>query len=191
MGKSWLCLNWAPPGCLQALAPGHLCKTLASVQLFPFCPSSCVPPCGNQAKGVEGWGTLRSFLRRAPCAVGHVAKVYHFTWSFCLPGFTLNNTTAFGACPHCLKAGLPFHVDNTMASPTAEAYLPQHAEPLWPSTPDWLAQHLWPTGCPPASSGMPIKLLHVLKAEGDGPHCLPILWITKQETVGKIAGQNG
>lgn len=95
----------------------------------------------------------------------------------------------FGSCLLCLKASLPFHLGCTVASPAAEAYLTEHAEP-WPGTPDQLAQHLWPTGCPPASSGMPIKQPRVLKAEGDSPRCLLLLWMTKQGTIGKTAGQN-
>ena len=114
---------------------------------------------------------LSHFPAGLPGWCGHVAKVHHFTWSLCLPRFTLNNTMAFGACTHCLKASLPFHVDSTVASPAAEVYLLEHAEPLWPSMPGWLAQNLCPTDCPPASSGMPMKQPGVLKADGDSPHC--------------------
>lgn len=123
---------------------------------------------------LKGWRArahLGHFPTGLPGQWGRVAKVHHFTWSFCLPALTLNNTMVFGACLHCLKASLPFHVDSTVASPAAEAYLPEHAEPPWPSTPGWLAQNLWPTDCPPASSGMPIKQPGVLKADGDSPHC--------------------
>lgn len=122
----------------------------------------------------KGWRAgvhLGHFPAGLPGWWGHVAKVHRFTRSFCLPGFTLNNTMAFGACLHRPKASLPFHVDSAVTSPAPEAHLPEHTESLWPITPGWLAQNLWPTDCPPASSGVPIKQPGELKADGDSPSC--------------------
>jgi len=87
----------------------------------------------TKLKGWRAGAHLGHFPAGLPGWWGNVAKVHHFTWSFCLPGFTLNNSMAYGACPHCLKASLPFHVDSMVASLAAEAYFTEHTEPPWPS----------------------------------------------------------
>lgn len=90
--QKWLMMLALPlltGSCLQLLAPGYLSKALASVHLFPSCLSSCIGPCETNPKGWRAGTHLGHFPAGFTGWWRHTAKVHHFTWTFCLPGFTM------------------------------------------------------------------------------------------------------
>lgn len=148
-------------GCLQPFAPGYLSKALASVHLFPSCLSSYVAPCETNPKG---W-RARTHLGHFPAGLTgwwrHMAKVHHFTWTFCLPGFTM----AFGMGLSTLPQGQPA-LPCGVSGKSCSWSMSRVPRAMRPSTSGCLDPNL----CPAASRGVPINHPRVLKADGNNPH---------------------
>lgn len=67
-----------------------------AIWVRPWPVSSCFHLVETKLKEWRSGGHLAHFSAELPVWWGHVARVHHFIWSFCLPGFILSNTMVWG-----------------------------------------------------------------------------------------------
>lgn len=137
MGKSWLYVYWHQA--VSSLLP----LALASVHLFPSCLSSCVPPCETNPKGWRAGTYLGHFPAGLTGWWRHAAKVHHFTWTLCLPGFTLSSTMAFGMGLSTLPQGQPA-LPRRVSGKSSSWSMTRVPSTQRPSTPGCLEPNLCP-----------------------------------------------
>lgn len=158
---TWGCLQFLAPGCLR-LWPVSICFLLAW--------NSCTAPCETSPKGWRAGTHLAHFPAGLPGWWRHVAKVHHFTWTFCLPGFTLNDTMAFRMGLSTLPQGQPA-LPRRVSGKSCSWSKSRAPRAMRPSTPGCWERKSVTRDCPATSRGVSINQPRVLKADGGNPHC--------------------